>query len=143
MATLTFLMGAPGSGKSTWAASADAVVLTSDVLRDGLYGAVSVGAFYNRMLADALRTLMERRDVVIDTPGDKPWSRERFMTAATSVGASTRLVVFKSSVDVCIERQRGRSAPVPDHVVRRIHAEIERQAPTVSREGWDAVEYVG
>src|SRR5262252_1148654 len=84
MARLTVLMGAPGSGKSTYAKKLGNVVTTDGARERGQSPADALHGAYgtiNRMLAAG-------QDVVFDTTGANPAVRKAAVTIARKHGAA-------------------------------------------------------
>jgi alkanesulfonate monooxygenase SsuD/methylene tetrahydromethanopterin reductase-like flavin-dependent oxidoreductase (luciferase family)/predicted kinase len=120
---LVLLVGAAGSGKSTWAAARyrDVEVVSSDALR-----AVVVEGRCRRGLT-----------VVVDTLGLDPERRATWSALARGSGLPAVAVVFDTPPALCRARNTARDRPVPAPVLggqlrrmRDIGAELEA-------EGWD------
>lgn len=142
MARLTVLMGAPGSGKSTWARERGAQVVSTDAARSD----ARLRAEANRrgdVLRESYRRLHELladgQDAVFDSTGSNPRVRAAAIGIARRHGAAVEVEVLDTPVEVCVERQRDRRDAVPEEAVRRIHAEIARQTPGLKYEGFDTV----
>lgn len=131
MAKLTVLMGAPGAGKSTYAAQFQNVVSTD---RQGAPGDI---------LHEAYRQLNTHlgagRDVVFDTTGANPAVRKAAVTIAKKYGAQVDACVLDTSANACVQAQKARSRPVAETEVRRIHDAIQRQVPNLKSEGFQSV----
>jgi F420-dependent oxidoreductase-like protein len=122
--SLVVLVGPPGSGKSTWAASAFAdrqVVVSSDRLRT----LVGEGEHDQRASKDAFdvldlvveRRLRRRLLTVVDTLAlDAKW-RGRLVAAAERAGVPCVAVAFDVDPAVCRARNRRRDRPVPPKVM--------------------------
>lgn len=140
---LIVLMGAPGSGKSTYAKRFPRWV-TTDALRvmkaDGrVVEDVDVDGLFDRAFSSVVAVLKTNQRVVLDTPAAHPLTRQRALAVATAYHASARLVVFTTDVETCVRRQADRQFPVPEEVVRRMHAEVEAQRVSLADEGWTTV----
>jgi alkanesulfonate monooxygenase SsuD/methylene tetrahydromethanopterin reductase-like flavin-dependent oxidoreductase (luciferase family)/predicted kinase len=140
---LVLLVGAAGSGKSTWAAARyrDAEVVSSDALR----AVVGSGTADLDASEDAFRLLDQivagraRRGltVVVDTLGLDPERRASWAALAHPSGLPLVAVVFDTPPALCRARNAARDRPVPAAVLggqlrrmRDIGAELEA-------EGWD------
>ena len=142
---LVVLMGAPGSGKSTFARRYPHVV-TTDALRsagaDGTVGKEAVDRVYDQAFDAIVALLKANRAVVLDTPAAHPSVRKRALRVARAFRARATIVLLMTPVEVCVARQAARRDPVPEDAVRRMHAAIERQWPSVGAEGWDDIREV-
>ena len=138
MPRLTVLMGAPGSGKSTYAKTLGNVVTTDGVRErgqapaDALHGAYSQ---INKMLAAG-------KNVVFDTTGANPAVRKAAVTIARKHGAEVSAILIDAPVNACVQAQQGRAHPVAAADVRRIHADVQRQAGGLRSEGFQSVNVV-
>ena len=139
------LVGAAGSGKSTWARARyrEQEIVSSDELR----GIVGSGRHDLDASADAFRLLDDivaaraRRGLtcVVDTLGLEPERRRGYRELAARSGLPAVLVVFDTPAALVRERNAGRDRPVPAPVLR---AQLSRTAEAVSAvgdEGWDHV----
>lgn len=137
MARLTVLMGAPGAGKSTYAAGArrGEIVSTEDARIDPRAGSEVMRGAYRRMH----ELLAAGEDVVFDGCAATPGARKAALGIARRHGAQADLYVFDTSVEKCVQAQRERAHPVPEATVRRYHADIRRQIPGLSHEGFASV----
>ena len=140
---LVLLVGAAGSGKSTWAGARyrDVEVVSSDALR----AVVGSGTADLDASEDAFRLLDQivegraRRGltVVVDTLGLDPERRASWAALAHASGLPLVAVVFDTPPALCRARNAARDRPVPAAVLggqlrrmRDIGAELEA-------EGWD------
>ncbi|MDX6324779.1 MAG: hypothetical protein QOK15_1133, partial [Nocardioidaceae bacterium] len=120
---LVLLVGASGSGKSTWAAARyrDAEVVSSD----GLRAVVGSGTSDLDASVDAFRLLdqiVEARTkrgltVVVDTLGLDPARRAGWAALARESGLPLVGIVFDTSAAVCRARNAERDRPVPGPVL--------------------------
>ncbi|MDT4920764.1 MAG: hypothetical protein QOI15_1666 [Pseudonocardiales bacterium] len=139
------LVGAAGSGKSTWARRhyRDQEIVSSDELR----GVVGSGRHDLDASADAFRLLDDivaartRRGltVVVDTLGLEPERRRGYRELAARAGLPAVAVVFDAAPPLVRERNARRDRPVPAAVLR---AQLTRAAAVLvelAAEGWDEV----
>ncbi|MFB7598367.1 AAA family ATPase [Streptomyces sp. NPDC056160] len=144
--SLILLIGAAGSGKSTWARTwPPAQVLELDHFR----ALVSDCAGDQGATADAvtaLHTVLEARlarkkTTVIDATHTEERVRARLVQTARRHGVPAVAFVVPTLAEVCVQRQTGRRAEraVPEDVVRRQHAEAVAAFPRLHDEGFDHV----
>jgi alkanesulfonate monooxygenase SsuD/methylene tetrahydromethanopterin reductase-like flavin-dependent oxidoreductase (luciferase family)/predicted kinase len=141
--TVYVLVGAAGSGKSTWAAArfARGEIVSSDALR-GMVGTgeadldASRDAFAVLDLVIAAR-LRRALTTVIDTLGLDAERRQGYLRAAREAGVPAVAVVFDTPAELCRARNRERDRPVPAAVLKAQLAKV-RDA-SLDTEGWDEV----
>lgn len=135
MARLTVLMGAPGAGKSTYAARLGNVVTTDACRGHAELGGEALHSAYREIN----QLLSQGRDVVFDTTGSNPNVRKAAVTIARKHGAQVDACVLDTPLATCLHAQRGRSNPVAEADVRRIHDAVQRQVPGLKWEGFENV----
>ena len=142
---LIVLVGAAGSGKSTWAADRyrSAEIVSSDELR----GIVGSGPHDLDASTDAFALLEQivagrvRRGLttVVDTLGLDRDRRVAQLGLARAAGLSAVVVVHQTAERVCRERNAARDRPVPARALadqlRRVRDVIEH----LDQEGWDEI----
>ena len=146
---LVVLVGASGSGKSTWAQQRyrSQEIVSSDELR----GIVGSGRHDLDASADAFRLLDEivaarmRRGLtcVVDTLGLEPERRRGYRELAARAGLPAVVVVFDVPAALARERNAARDRPVPAPVLRTQLSRAAEARDEVAGEGWDQVVVVG
>ena len=133
--TLTVMMGAPAAGKTTWcAANADgAVVLTCETIKKG----ANPGPVFDRMLCEARRALVRRRDVIIDACSTMKPDRSQWLHLARRLDARTRLVVLDTPSTLCNQRDSKRRRPVNRNGVYTERMKAAKR--DIRRESWDEI----
>jgi predicted kinase len=131
-------MGAPGSGKSTFAKGTGAHVVTTD----GARGRLTPGETLHKAYTEINQALAQGKDVVFDTTGANPKVRKAAATIAAKHGASLAARVMDAPLDACLQAQKGRANPVAKATVQRIHYEVKRQAVGLKAEGFTDVNVV-
>ncbi|MGO4596994.1 LLM class flavin-dependent oxidoreductase [Terrabacter sp. 2RAF25] len=142
---LVVLVGASGSGKSTWATARyrAAEIVSSDALR----GVVGSGEHDLDASADAF-TMLEQvvaarlgrgLTTVVDTLGTDAARRRRWLDAARAAGLPTVAVVLATPAAVCRSRNAARDRPVPARVLTSQLAGVAAAATQLPAEGWHVV----
>lgn len=142
---LVVLVGASGSGKSTWASSRyrAAEVVSSDALREVVGSGehdldASVDAF--ALLEQVVAARLGRRlTTVVDTLGTDPARRRRWLAAAREAGLPAVAVVLDTPADVCRSRNAARARPVPARVLASQLASVAVTEGLLEEEGWQVV----
>jgi protein phosphatase len=144
--SLVVLIGATGSGKSTFAAKhfLTTEVISSDTCRalisdDETDQGVTADAF-ELVREIAGKRLKNRKLAVIDATNVRPADRKGWIELARQWHALPVAIVFDPGIDVCIERNRAR----PDRafggqVVQRMVSELRRGLGGLQREGFRQV----
>ena len=138
------LVGLPGSGKSTWAASQALPTLSSDALRVLLSDDATNQAIHSRVFATLRYLLRQRLDLArpvtcIDATNLTPAERRPYIAAARAHDAVAEAVWFDVPVELCLERNRARHRVVPEEAVRAMAAKL--RPPRVA-EGFARIEVV-
>ena len=142
---LVVLVGASGSGKSTWAAAhyRDQEVVSSDALR-GVVGSgphdldASVDAF------GVLETVVAARlgrglTTVVDTLGLDAAKRQAWLVAARAAGLPAVAVLMDTPDAECRRRNATRDRPVPAPALAGQLRSARDVRPLLEAEGWDLV----
>ena len=144
--SLVVLIGATGSGKSSFAAKhfLPTEVVSSDRCRalvsdDETDQGVTADAF-DLVQAIAGKRLKQRKLAVIDATNVRPADRKGWVELARKWHALPVAIVFDPGIDVCIERNRTRpDRPFGGKVVQRMVSEIRRGLGGLQREGFRQV----
>ena len=144
--SLIVLIGATGSGKSTFAAKN--FLPTEVVSSDRCRAMVSDSETDQDVTADAFdlvremagKRLKNRRLAVIDATNVRPADRKGWIELARRWHALPVAIVLDASVDACVERNKGR----PDRafgaqVVQRMVSEVRKGLGGLQREGFRQV----
>jgi len=131
-------MGAPGSGKSTYAKGTGAHVVTTD----GARGRLSPGDTLHKAYSEINAALAAGKNVVFDTTGSNPAVRKAAATIAQKHGAQLAARVIDAPIGACLQAQQGRAKPVAAADVRRIHDAVRKQAAGLQSEGFRDVRVV-
>ncbi|MEU1789154.1 ATP-binding protein [Streptomyces sparsogenes] len=143
---LIVLIGAAGSGKSTWASTWPSTqVLELDHFR-AMVSDSAGDQSATLSAANVLHTVLEarlarKRTTVIDATDTEQWVRAGLLQIARHHGVPTVALLVPTPVSVCVDRQADRSPDraVPEDVVRRQHGEAVAAFPQLRGEGFDHV----
>jgi protein phosphatase len=144
---MVVLMGASGSGKSTFAARhfGPADVLSSDALRGLVAGdesdqSATEDAF--ELLRLALRMRLGRgRLTVVDATNVQRWARRLLLDAARREGRPAVAIVLDLPLALCLERNELRLVHrLPASAIRRQHRWLVESMPMLAAEGFARVE---
>jgi alkanesulfonate monooxygenase SsuD/methylene tetrahydromethanopterin reductase-like flavin-dependent oxidoreductase (luciferase family)/predicted kinase len=142
------LVGAAGSGKSTWAQTRyrAAETVSSDALREVVGSGpadldASVDSFdlLDRIVAARAR---RRLTVVVDTLVLDPVRRAAYLAVARSAGLPAVAVVLDPPPPVCRARNGRRDRPVPAPVLTAQLRRMRTVVDELGAEGWDRVHVV-
>ena len=149
--SLVVLVGAAGSGKSTFAARhfAPGEILSSDAFRalvsrtgdERDQGATR--AAFHRLDRQLARRLAGRRLTVVDATSVEAAARRALLARAVAAGVPAVAIVLDLPLDVVLARNAGRERVVDEPVIRRhvdrLHAALEGPDPAIEREGFALV----
>jgi alkanesulfonate monooxygenase SsuD/methylene tetrahydromethanopterin reductase-like flavin-dependent oxidoreductase (luciferase family)/predicted kinase len=142
------LIGAAGSGKSTWAADRyrRAEVVSSDDLR-GIVGSGPADLDASDDAFDLLERIVAARigrglTTVVDTLGLDPQRRNGWCAAARAAGLPAVVVVLDTPGAECRRRNASRDRPVPAGVLTEQVRRVAALRTSLDLEGWDRVEIV-
>jgi predicted kinase len=151
--SLWILVGLPGSGKSTWAASfcdgpLPLHLISTDHIRAELFGdeahqgpwpliwAQVNARFHNTVLQTQQGTLA---GAVYDATNAQRRGRREVIQAARSAGFDRVLALwFDTPIALCLLRNHRRSRQVPPEIIERMARQLVGAPPNVD-EGFDAV----
>lgn len=136
------LVGLPGSGKSTYAATLGVPVLSSDAIRLLLADDERDQTIHSRVFATLRYLLLQRLEIgrpvtYIDATHLTRAERKPYVDIARERNAEIEAVFFNTPLDVCLERNRNRSRQVPEDVMVKMSAKLQ---PPTSDEGFTKIE---
>jgi predicted kinase len=143
---LVVVVGAAGSGKSTFAARhfRPDEILSSDAYRAVLAGdpadlTVTREAFA-RLHADLDRRLAAGRLTVVDATNVQGWARRELLAAAARHGRAAVAIVLAYPLSVSLARNAARpERRVPEDVVGRHDRQLRRALASIANEGFREV----
>lgn len=144
--TIVILVGASGSGKTTYAnqllaSVRDSYHLSPDECRLELTGDMSDqtrnGFIFNTLVPIRMNGAHARKlNIVFDATNPSKKARKEIIKHAKKLGYRVEAHVFRVPIEVCIARNEARTRVVPTEVIMRQFAQF--QEPTLD-EGLDAI----
>ena len=133
------LVGAPGSGKSTWARGF--VKLQPMVIIAGdSFASESWVEMHDRVLDELVEHVGEL--VILDGTHHDRESRLGALITLRSMGWKTvNAVVVHPPLEVCIANNALRSKVVPRHEIMEMHRRVEKSLKKIEQEGFSSVVY--
>jgi predicted kinase len=147
--TAYVLVGAPGSGKSTYAKklseTEDAVIISGDDIRQELYGSAEVQGNWVG-IHDRIEALVAEnchRSIVLDGTHYRTSYRSEAISLLRSYGYQTvEAVVMDASLATCLARNFQRTRNVPDYIVKSIHERLQKSLGTIFTENFDRIQFI-
>jgi predicted kinase len=147
--TAYILVGAPGSGKSTYATklaeSENAAIISGDDIRAELYGSAEIQGNWVE-IHDRIEELVAEscpRSVILDGTHYLRKYREEAIALLRSYGyENIEAIVMDASLATCLARNFQRSRNVPDYVVKGIHEKLQQSLPNIFSENFTRWSFV-
>lgn len=140
---IVVLMGAPGAGKSTWVFknktgfehiyNTEAVRVNRDL---------DIAAFMGLQRHKAIRAVEDGKDLIADGTHTIQTHRKVWLNLAERLNIETKLVVFDTRLETCLEVQKQREFPAPRKVVVDHHQRMQMAKLHIKREGWGDIEVI-
>jgi predicted kinase len=147
--TAYVMVGAPGSGKSTYAAklaeTENAVVISGDDVRAELYGSADIQGDWAEIW-DRIDTLVSEScgmSVILDGTHCRADYREEAVTLLRSYGYDKiEAVVMDASLATCLARNFQRKRHVPDYVIQQMHSDLKKSMDNIFTEDFNRINFV-
>jgi predicted kinase len=147
--TAFVMVGAPGSGKSTHAkriaAVEKATIISGDDIRAELFGSSSVQGEWSQIWfrIDELVADLAPGSVIVDGTHYRRDYRAETVILLRSYGYERiEAVVVDAPLIRCLERNASRSRHVPEHVIRKMHTELQDSLKDICLEDFNRVNFV-
>ena len=144
------MVGAPGSGKSTYARKLakieNAAIVSGDDVRAELFGSAEIqgdwDAIWSRI--DELVAENAHRDVILDGTHYRKEYRAEAVTLLRSYGFECiEAIIVNPSLATCLARNFTRvDRNVPDYVVKRMHEQLQKEIKDIYTEPFDRWNFV-
>jgi predicted kinase len=143
------MVGAPGSGKSTFASklaeTENAFIISGDNVRAELYGDASHQGTWTE-IQDRLEELVSEAvgcPLIMDGTHYKRAYRRETLTLLRSYGYNeVEAVVVNPDLETCILRNANRHRGVPRHVIQRMHTSLQSSLQGIEDEGFAQITYI-
>lgn len=146
MAELIYLVGLPGSGKSTYANKLKEKgykVFSSDSIRKELYGDESIQGDGNKVFNILHKRISENLknnvNCIYDSTGISSKRRMSFLNSISNIKCTKICILFATPYEICLERNSKRDRKVPEDVIRRMYTNFNIP---YYYEGWNDIRIV-
>lgn len=140
---IVVLMGAPGAGKSTWVhknRTGFEHVYNTEAVR--INREMDISIFMGLQRQKAIKAAELGKDIIADGTHTIGTHRRVWLNLADRLGIETKLVVFDTRLETCLEVQKQREFPAPRKVVVDHHQRMQMAKLHVKREGWGSIEII-
>jgi predicted kinase len=143
------MVGAPGSGKSTFASTLarteNAFIISGDSIRAELYGDASNQGQWSE-IQDRLEEMVSEAvgcPLIMDGTHYRRDYRREALTLLHSYGyTDVQAIVLNPDLETCILRNATRHRHVPRHVIQRMHGALQTSLRGIEDEGFTQVIYI-
>lgn len=128
---LVLPIGIPGSGKTFWSKASKLPCVSSDDIREELYGDASIQGSFKEVFDlyyKRINTILDTVGICIgDATNITRWARETaiFRTHPTKVV----YVIMNNDLDRALRNNANRSRVCPERVIRRMYRQLQNEPP--------------
>lgn len=142
---LLFLVGIPGSGKTTYAKSlkGNYVIHSSDDIREELFGEnvshsnEESAKVFQEMNKRVKQDLRDGKNVIYDATNLSKKKRKVFLSELRNIQCHKTCVLVAAPYFVCVSNNVLRNRVVPEHTLKRMYMNFQ---PPHKSEGWDDID---
>jgi predicted kinase len=145
------MVGAPGAGKSTYAAKLskieEAKIISGDDIREDLYGSANTQGnwveIWDRIEEEVELCAGDNKNVILDGTHYTSTYREEAIAMLKSYGYNQiEAIVIDTSLDNCIFRNASRHRGVPRHTLIEMNKKLQSSLKTIDNEGFSHINYI-
>ena len=143
------LCGAPGSGKSVYAAKLaereNAVIISGDGIRSELYGDAAIQGKWAEIWERIEEMVSESvgKTVILDGTHCRAAYRKESIALLQSYGYDEiEAVVVDAPLDTCIMQNAVRQRNVPRYVIVEMHKDLQHSIKGIDKEGFSSISYI-
>jgi predicted kinase len=147
--TAYVMVGAPGSGKTTYAHeladSENAVVISGDDIRSELYGSAEIQGDWAEIWDEIDTRVSEAcgMPVILDGTHCREDYRAEAITLLRSYGYDrVEAIVMDATLATCLARNFRRERNVPDYIVKQMHSDLQQSLKNITSEDFDFINFV-
>ena len=141
------LIGIVASGKSTYAKKlaeeTDTIILSSDQLREEMYGDISDQTHNAEVFAELHKrckeNLQKQVNIIYDATNVNMRKRLAFFRELKDIDCYKKAIVFATPYELCLEQNSKRDRKVPEDVIKRMRENFHFP---LYNEGFDEIEFV-
>ena len=140
---IVVLMGASGSGKSTWARNAmtgHEHIYCLDDIRFGYEMDIQAYAHNKRM--QAIKAVEQGKPLIADATHLIRAHRDVWRSLADRLNLETQLIAFDTPLNTLLQVQMHRTNPAPRSVVVNGFKQFQLAKQGIHKEGWDSVKVI-
>lgn len=142
----SFLIGIPGSGKSTFArklaaANPHSYLIATDAIRAKLYGDEAIQGDWLRVWSEVKYQFefayQQKKSVIYDATNFHPLYRQELITTVRQIGFPSMTAIWlKTPIWLCLARNKKRQRQVPEAIILSMYRHL-RDTPPQTKEGFD------
>ena len=147
--TAYVMVGAPGSGKTTYANeladSKNAVVISGDDVRAELYGSADIQGNWSEIWERIDELVSESCGIPIILDGThcrKDYRAEAFALLKSYGYERIEAIVMETTLATCLARNFKRDRNVPDYIVKQMHSDLQQSLKTITDEDFDSFNFI-